>query len=154
MLGLAYSIATAGRTLAPRRFLSSCRRAGASPSRQLVLRAGQVSAVTSVQRKSPANGRPTLVTRHSTLAPSAARNTPTATTPAPSEYEDVAAVATGGYAYAGVPSFSDLAEKQGWQLEHMAGAFRVFARMGFTEGASGHISVRDPIDPDTFWINP
>lgn len=39
-------------------------------------------------------------------------------------------------------------------LEHMAGAFRVFARKGFTEGTSGHISVRDPLDPTTFWINP
>lgn len=36
----------------------------------------------------------------------------------------------------------------------MAGAFRVFARLGFTEGAAGHISVRDTVDPDTFWINP
>ncbi|KAJ5723264.1 class II aldolase/adducin N-terminal [Penicillium malachiteum] len=36
----------------------------------------------------------------------------------------------------------------------MAGAFRVFARKGFTEGTSGHISVRDTIDPSTFWINP
>ncbi|KAK7428290.1 hypothetical protein QQZ08_005187 [Neonectria magnoliae] len=24
----------------------------------------------------------------------------------------------------------------------------------YTEGTSGHISVRDPVDPDTFWINP
>jgi len=39
-------------------------------------------------------------------------------------------------------------------LEHMAGAFRVFARKGFTEGMSGHISVRDPEHPHTFWTNP
>ncbi|ATY62311.1 aldolase [Cordyceps militaris] len=64
------------------------------------------------------------------------------------------AVATGGYEYPGIPSFQDPYAKRQWQLEHMAGAFRVFARMGFTEGASGHISVRDPVDPDTFWINP
>jgi ribulose-5-phosphate 4-epimerase/fuculose-1-phosphate aldolase len=36
----------------------------------------------------------------------------------------------------------------------MAGAFRVFARKGFTEGMSGHISVRDPEHPHTFWTNP
>lgn len=64
------------------------------------------------------------------------------------------AVATGGYEYPGIPQFTDLYAKRQWQLEHMAGAFRVFARMGFTEGASGHISVRDPVDRDTFWINP
>lgn len=39
-------------------------------------------------------------------------------------------------------------------LEHMAGAFRVFARRNYGEGAAGHISVRDPEDPSTFWINP
>ncbi|OAA62151.1 aldolase [Cordyceps fumosorosea ARSEF 2679] len=65
-----------------------------------------------------------------------------------------AAVATGGYEYPGIPRFEDPYAKRKWQLEHMAGAFRVFARMGFTEGASGHISVRDPVDRETFWINP
>ncbi|KAJ6784340.1 hypothetical protein PWT90_06159 [Aphanocladium album] len=64
------------------------------------------------------------------------------------------AVATGGYEYPGIPQFTDPYAKRQWQLEHMAGAFRVFARLGFTEGASGHISVRDPVDPETFWINP
>lgn len=52
------------------------------------------------------------------------------------------------------PKFSDKLEERKWVLEHMAGAFRVFARKGYTEGTSGHISVRDPIDPNTFWINP
>ncbi|KAL4877770.1 class II aldolase and Adducin domain-containing protein [Aspergillus karnatakaensis] len=36
----------------------------------------------------------------------------------------------------------------------MAGAFRIFAKLGFADGASGHISLRDPINPKTFWINP
>ena len=36
----------------------------------------------------------------------------------------------------------------------MAAAFRVFARKGYTEGTAGHISIRDPVDPNTFWINP
>lgn len=29
-----------------------------------------------------------------------------------------------------------------WQLEQMAGAFRVFAKLGFADGSSGHISLR------------
>lgn len=66
----------------------------------------------------------------------------------------VSALSTGGYKFAGVPRIDDLYKKRQWQLEHMAGAFRVFARKGFTEGTSGHISVRDPVDPKTFWINP
>ena len=65
-----------------------------------------------------------------------------------------AAMATGGYPAPTMPVFEDLYKKRQWQLEHMAGAFRVFARKGYTEGGAGHISVRDPVDPSTFWINP
>lgn len=70
------------------------------------------------------------------------------------EHSGVAALATGGYVFPGIPQIDDLHKKRQWQLEHMAGAFRVFARKGYTEGTSGHISVRDPIETDTFWINP
>ncbi|CAL5872045.1 uncharacterized protein PFLUO_LOCUS6302 [Penicillium psychrofluorescens] len=45
-------------------------------------------------------------------------------------------------------------ERRKWQLEQMAGAFRVFAKLGFADGGSGHISLRDPIDTKTFWLNP
>ncbi|EEA19008.1 hypothetical protein TMatcc_010449 [Talaromyces marneffei ATCC 18224] len=45
-------------------------------------------------------------------------------------------------------------EQRKWQLEQMAGAFRIFAKLGFADGASGHISLRDPVQPETFWINP
>ena len=36
----------------------------------------------------------------------------------------------------------------------MAGVFRVFARLGYAEGMSGHISVLDPIQTDAMWMNP
>lgn len=52
------------------------------------------------------------------------------------------------------PEFSDKYQERQWTKEHMAGAFRIFARKGYTEGTAGHISVRDPVDPSTFWINP
>lgn len=74
--------------------------------------------------------------------------------PAEPVNENFAAVATGGIPYPGIPKIEDPYKKRQWQLEHMAGAFRVFARLGFTEGAAGHISVRDPVDRNTFWINP
>lgn len=74
--------------------------------------------------------------------------------PIEEENKIFAAVATGGIPYPGIPKFEDPYEMRQWQLEHLAGAFRVFARKGFTEGAAGHISVRDPVDPETFWINP
>lgn len=53
-----------------------------------------------------------------------------------------------------IPEFDDPLAKRQWMLEHMAAAFRVFARKDFTEGSAGHISIRDPVQPDTFWINP
>lgn len=59
-----------------------------------------------------------------------------------------------GICLPGIPLFSDHDKHRAWMLSHMAGAFRVFARKGFTEGMSGHISVRDPEHPHTFWTNP
>jgi ribulose-5-phosphate 4-epimerase/fuculose-1-phosphate aldolase len=31
---------------------------------------------------------------------------------------------------------------------------RLFARAGFDEGAGGHVTVRDPEQPERFWVNP
>ncbi|KAJ4359926.1 uncharacterized protein N0V89_000485 [Didymosphaeria variabile] len=59
-----------------------------------------------------------------------------------------------GVCLPGIPLFSSYDKHRAWILAHMAGAFRVFARKGFTEGMSGHISVRDPEYPHTFWTNP
>ncbi|OJD17482.1 hypothetical protein ACJ73_08796 [Blastomyces percursus] len=53
-----------------------------------------------------------------------------------------------------IPTFESKEEEQKWAKNHMAGAFRVFAKLGFADGASGHISLRDPVTPDCFWINP
>lgn len=88
-----------------------------------------------------------------TAAQPASSVSATAETPKPQATAQ-AALATGGYEFPGIPRIDDLYKKRQWQLEHMAGAFRVFARKGYTEGTSGHISVRDPVDPSTFWINP
>lgn len=59
-----------------------------------------------------------------------------------------------GTSLPGIPTFPSFAEHRQWMLEHMAIAFRVFARKGYTEGMAGHISVRDPENPHTFWTNP
>jgi ribulose-5-phosphate 4-epimerase/fuculose-1-phosphate aldolase len=59
-----------------------------------------------------------------------------------------------GVCLPGIPLFSSYDKQRAWILSHMAGAFRVFARKGYTEGMSGHISVRDPENPHTFWTNP
>ncbi|CEL02868.1 hypothetical protein ASPCAL04031 [Aspergillus calidoustus] len=54
----------------------------------------------------------------------------------------------------GVPKFTNVELQRQHMLNHMAGAFRVFARHGFVEGMSGHISLRDPEFPERFWTNP
>ncbi|KAM5349155.1 hypothetical protein ACJ41O_008978 [Fusarium nematophilum] len=59
-----------------------------------------------------------------------------------------------GVMLAGIPSFTSTEKQRRWMLEHLAGAFRVFARRGFSEGLAGHISLRDPEHKDCFWTNP
>lgn len=36
----------------------------------------------------------------------------------------------------------------------LAAAFRIFGKYGYDEGVAGHITLRDPVQPDTFWVNP
>lgn len=38
--------------------------------------------------------------------------------------------------------------------QRLAATLRLFARLGFGEGAGGHVTARDPLEPDRFWINP
>ncbi|MEU5973514.1 class II aldolase/adducin family protein [Streptomyces sp. NPDC047315] len=38
--------------------------------------------------------------------------------------------------------------------ERLAGALRIFARLGYEDGVSGHITARDPVYQDCFWVNP
>ncbi|KAI0472674.1 arad-like aldolase/epimerase [Xylariaceae sp. FL0804] len=52
------------------------------------------------------------------------------------------------------PKFDTLEEERLYRKQHLAAAFRVFADRGFDEGIAGHISVRDPILTDHFWLNP
>ena len=54
----------------------------------------------------------------------------------------------------GIPKFPTFVEARRHTLIHMAATFRYFARQGFAEGQSGHISVRDPEFPGLIWMNP
>lgn len=77
------------------------------------------------------------------MAPSATPLTSIQPIPVKStEIKDVdvmAAMAHNGKALPGIPTFASYTEKRQWQLEHMAGTFRVFAREGYAEGTSGVI---------------
>ncbi|KAI0418721.1 class II aldolase [Xylaria grammica] len=59
-----------------------------------------------------------------------------------------------GMVMPGIPSFPSYVAERRHILTHMAATFRFFARSGFTEGQSGHISVRDPEHPRLMWMNP
>ena len=45
-------------------------------------------------------------------------------------------------------------EERLYRKQRLAAALRLFARLGFDEGAGGHITARDPENPEQFWINP
>lgn len=52
------------------------------------------------------------------------------------------------------PTFSNKFEEREYQKGRLALAFRLFAKYGFDEGVAGHVTLRDPVDPTTFWVNP
>ncbi|MEO6570307.1 MAG: class II aldolase/adducin family protein [Ilumatobacteraceae bacterium] len=51
-------------------------------------------------------------------------------------------------------TFDTVEEERAHRKAKLAGALRVFGRLGFGEGVAGHITVRDPEFPDLFWVNP
>lgn len=55
---------------------------------------------------------------------------------------------------AGPPAFATVEEERLHRKQKLAGALRIFGRVGFGEGVAGHITVRDPEFPDHFWVNP
>ncbi|GAA1950404.1 class II aldolase/adducin family protein [Kitasatospora viridis] len=52
------------------------------------------------------------------------------------------------------PTFDSFEEERQHRKEQLAAAFRLFGRLGFSEGVAGHITVRDPEFPDCYWVNP
>jgi ribulose-5-phosphate 4-epimerase/fuculose-1-phosphate aldolase len=52
------------------------------------------------------------------------------------------------------PTFDTVEEERAHRKAKLAAAFRMFSRAGLDEGVAGHITVRDPADPETFWVNP
>ncbi|WVQ95298.1 hypothetical protein IAU59_002393 [Kwoniella sp. CBS 9459] len=53
-----------------------------------------------------------------------------------------------------LPTFASLEDERTYRKEHLALVFRILHRFKLAEGIAGHCSVRDPIEPDTFWVNP
>ncbi|CAG7925341.1 unnamed protein product [Penicillium olsonii] len=55
-----------------------------------------------------------------------------------------------------MPVFDDKMKEREYLKGRLAAAFRIFGDKGYDEGmcVAGHITVRDPVDPSTFWVNP
>ncbi|KAJ7671256.1 class II aldolase/adducin domain-containing protein [Mycena polygramma] len=54
----------------------------------------------------------------------------------------------------GPPVFATKLEEREFLKFRLAQAFRIFGNRGYDEGLAGHITIRDPIRPDCFWVNP
>jgi ribulose-5-phosphate 4-epimerase/fuculose-1-phosphate aldolase len=50
--------------------------------------------------------------------------------------------------------FATVEDERQHRKQKLAGALRIFGRVGFGEGVAGHITVRDPEFPELFWVNP
>lgn len=53
-----------------------------------------------------------------------------------------------------VPELSSVDRERHERKLRLAAGFRIFASLGFDEGIAGHITARDPGNPDHFWVNP
>jgi len=51
-------------------------------------------------------------------------------------------------------TFANKYEERDYIKGRLAAAYRIFGYYNLNEGPAGHITVRDPIEPDTFWVNP
>ncbi|KAL9109770.1 MAG: hypothetical protein Q9227_005639 [Pyrenula ochraceoflavens] len=89
--------------------------------------------------------------------PSDGFNTPSAqpagTAPQEPKLERDATV-TQGPSFPAPPKFADPYEEREYLKGRLAAAFRIFGKFGFDEGVAGHITLRDPVEPSTFWVNP
>lgn len=52
------------------------------------------------------------------------------------------------------PMHDSLDDERRYRKERLAGALRIFGRLGFEDGVSGHITARDPEFTDCCWVNP
>ncbi|MEU3777296.1 class II aldolase/adducin family protein [Streptomyces sp. NPDC032472] len=52
------------------------------------------------------------------------------------------------------PVHDDPAQERAHRKERLAGALRLFARLGYEEGVAGHVTARDPEYDDCYWVNP
>jgi len=52
-----------------------------------------------------------------------------------------------------MPKRATVQEERSHRKLMLTTSFRIFGKFGFAEGVAGHITVRDPEFPETFWVN-
>ncbi|MFK0254213.1 class II aldolase/adducin family protein [Streptomyces sp. NPDC090445] len=52
------------------------------------------------------------------------------------------------------PVHTDPAQERAYRKERLAGALRLFGRLGYEEGVAGQATARDPEFEDCYWVNP
>jgi ribulose-5-phosphate 4-epimerase/fuculose-1-phosphate aldolase len=52
------------------------------------------------------------------------------------------------------PTFESVEQERAHRKAKLAAAFRMFSKAGLDEGVAGHVTVRDPEFPDSYWVNP
>ena len=50
------------------------------------------------------------------------------------------------------PTFSSKQEEQKFLKHRLAIGYRILAAHGLSDHVAGHITVRDPIEPTSFWV--
>lgn len=63
-------------------------------------------------------------------------------------------VRPGGLNWPEPPRFASKEDEREHLKQRLAASYRIFALHGFDAGIAGHISARDPILTDHFWVNP
>jgi ribulose-5-phosphate 4-epimerase/fuculose-1-phosphate aldolase len=63
-------------------------------------------------------------------------------------------LANDGLKWPEMPVFASLQDERLHRKQRLAAAYRIFAHYGLNYGVGGHITVRDPILTDHFWVNP
>ncbi|MEM7019269.1 MAG: class II aldolase/adducin family protein [Pseudomonadota bacterium] len=59
-----------------------------------------------------------------------------------------------GFATRTPPAFDNIEDERQHRIQRLAAACRIFGKAGFSEGLLGHVTVRDPENPEHFWANP
>jgi ribulose-5-phosphate 4-epimerase/fuculose-1-phosphate aldolase len=73
----------------------------------------------------------------------------------PTASDQVAHASAGRQPVLPQPSTFDSVDDERYDRKvRLAAAFRMFSRAGMDEGVAGHITVRDPAEPDSYWVNP